>query len=140
MLTAPQRDLVRDKGTVLGRVLIGALFFVSGIGMLMDPGSTAAYFTSMGVPLAGLTVWLVILVKILGGGAIIIGKRVGLASALLIGFTTLTIFIAHRSFEDVNLFKNLAIIGGLLYLMAYGPGGSNTRLADPAPTPSSDQM
>lgn len=131
MLTEPQRDLMRDKGTMLGRVLIGLLFFSSGLSMLLvnGPGNTAMFFESMGIPLVGIIVWLVIVLKIVAGGAIMIGKRVGLASASLIIFTLLTIVIAHRDFADINLFKNLAIVGGLLYLMAYGPCGSNTRLA-----------
>ena len=131
MLSAPQRDLVRDRGTVLGRVLIGLLFVGTGLGMLFmsGPANTAMYFDSVGIPLAGLVVWLVIILKLVAGGAIIIGKRVGLASAALIVFTALTAIIAHRDFADPGLFKNLAIIGGLLYLMAYGPGGSNTRMA-----------
>lgn len=132
MLSAPHRDLVRDKGTMLGRILIGFLFFSSGLGMLLvqGPEGVAGYFSSMGLPMAGLLVWLVIIVKVTAGGAIMLGKRVGLASAVLILFTLLTIVIAHRSFDDINMFKNLAIVGGLLYLMAYGPGGSNTRLAE----------
>jgi len=128
MLSAPQRDLVRDKGTKVGRMLIGLLFFASGMGMLLmqGPAATAVYFDSIGVPLAGLAVWLVMAVKILGGLAIILGYRVGLAAATLIGFTIAATITAHRDFADPNLLKNLAIVGGLLYLMAYGPGGSNT--------------
>jgi len=128
MLSAPQRDLVRDKGTKVGRMLIGLLFFAGGLSMLLvaGPAATAGYFTSLGIPLAGIVVWLVIAVKVLAGMAIILGYRVGLASAILIGFTAATTIIAHRDFADPNLLKNLAIIGGLMYLMAYGPGGSNT--------------
>lgn len=128
MLSEPQRDLVRDKGTIFGRVLMGLLFFASGLSMLFvnGPAGTAMFFESMGVPMAGIVVWLVIILKVGAGGAIILGKRVGLAAACLIGFTVLATLIAHRSFDDINLLKNLAIIGGLLYLMAYGPGGSNT--------------
>ena len=131
MLTAPQRDLVRDKGTKFGRGLIGLLFVATGLNMLFfsGPANTASFFESIGIPLAGLVVWLVIAVKLVAGGAIIIGKRVGLASVTLIGFTVLATMVAHRDLSDPNLFKNLAIIGGLLYLMAYGPGGTNTRLA-----------
>lgn len=131
MLTEPQRDLVRDKGTKLGRILIGLLFFSSGLSMLLlsGPANTAMYFSSVGIPLAGIVTWLVIILKIGAGGAIMLGKRVGCASAALILFTLLTIVIAHRDLADINLFKNLAIVGGLLYLMAYGPGGSNTKLA-----------
>jgi len=128
MLSAPQRDLVRDKGTKVGRMLIGLLFFASGLSMLLvtGPAATALYFASLGVPLAGLIVWLVMAVKILGGLAIILGYRVGLAAATLLLFTFVATITAHRDFADPNLLKNLAIIGGLLYLMAYGPGGSNT--------------
>ncbi len=131
MLTEPQRDLVRDKGTMLGRILIGLLFFSSGLNILLINGTTGTtmFYESLGIPLAGIVVWLVIIIKVVAGGAIIIGKRVGMASASLIIFTLLTIVIAHRDLGDINLFKNLAIVGGLLYLMAYGPGGSNTRLA-----------
>lgn len=130
MLSEPQRDLVRDKGTKLGRVLIGLLFFASGLSMLFvqGPSGSAAYLASMGVPLASVSVWFVLAIKIGAGGAIMLGKRVGLASAILIGYTVLATMVAHRSFEDINLLKNLSIIGGLLYLMAYGPGGSNVRL------------
>jgi len=129
MLSAPQRDLVRDKGTKVGRILIGLLFFGSGLSMLLTAGpeATAQYFTSLGIPLAGLVVWLVMGVKILGGLAIILGYRVGLASAALILFTVSATIAAHRDFADPNLFKKLAIVGGLLYLVAYGPGGTNTK-------------
>lgn len=126
MLSDTQRDLVRDRGTVLARVLMGLLFIVTGLNMLIfnGPTNTASYFESLGIPLASLVVWVVILIKLAAGTAIIVGKRVGLASAVLIVFVLLATMIAHRSFDDVNLFKNLAIVGGLLYLMAYGPGGS----------------
>lgn len=134
MLNEPQRDLVRDKGTKLGRILIGFLFFMSGVGILMGgPANTADWFDTIGIPMAGLVVWLVILLKLGAGGAIMIGKRVGLASALLIGFTVFATLIAHTDFSDptqlTQALKNLAIVGGLLYLMAYGPGGTNTKLA-----------
>lgn len=130
MLTAPQRNLVRDKGTKLGRILIGILFLASGLSMLFIQGPTgvAGYFTSLGLPMAGLMAWLVIILKIVAGGAIVLGLRVGLASGALIVFTILTILIAHNDISDpmqvTQALKNLAIIGGLLYIMAYGKGGT----------------
>jgi putative oxidoreductase len=109
-------------------MLIGLLFFAGGLSMLFVTGPTvvADGFTGLGIPLAGLVVWIVIAVKVIAGFAIILGYRVGLAAAVLILFTFGATITAHRDFADPNLLKNLAIIGGLLYLMAYGPGGSNT--------------
>lgn len=134
MLSEPQRDLVRDKGTVLGRGLIGLLFVISGIGILVDPGSTTGFYQSLNIPMASLLVWVVLILKIVAGGAIIIGKRVGLAAAALIGFTAVATLLAHMDFSDpmqmTQALKNLAIIGGLLYLMAYGPGGSNVKMTN----------
>jgi len=136
MLTSGQRDLVRDKGTILGRALIGLLFFMSGVSMALTGGSgfIAGTLAFLG-PLAIVVAWVAIIVKIVAGGAIMIGKRVGLASASLIVFTILATALAHMNWSDPTqitaTLKNLAIVGGLMYLMAYGPGGAHTtRLAN----------
>lgn len=124
MMSDSMRVMMQTKGVVLGRVLMGLLFLFSGIGMLFmqGPGNVAMYFDSLGLPLAGILVWAVIAIKIVAGGALIIGMRVGMAAAALALFTLLTIPIAHGSIDDVNLFKNLAIVGGLIYVMAFGAG------------------
>ena len=128
MMTPTQRDLVRDKGTIFGRILIGLLFFAGGMSMLLmqGPANVAMYFDSLGLPFAVVLVWPVIALKIVAGLAIILGYRVGLASVALIGFTAAATMVAHRDLNDPSLMKNLAIIGGLMYLMAYGPGGTFT--------------
>jgi uncharacterized membrane protein YphA (DoxX/SURF4 family) len=74
-----------------------------------------------------LLVWPVIVFKIVAGGSVMLGKRVVIAASALIIFTLLTTVIAHRDFADPNLFKNLAIVGGLLYLVSFGPGGMNIK-------------
>ena len=106
--------------------------------MLLDtgPANVAGYFTSLGVPMASLLVWVVILVKIVAGGAIIIGKRTTEAAAALILFTLIATLLAHMDAEvdpsfPTSLLKNLAIGGGLLYLMAFGPHGMNVIGDDP---------
>ena len=80
-------ELVRTRGSKFGRVLMGLLFFVSGLSILFSPAGpagTAAYFASIGIPMAGLVVWAVIALKIVAGGAIMIGKRTTEAAAALI--------------------------------------------------------
>ncbi len=133
MMSEAKRVFVQTKGVVIGRVLMGLLFFGSGLGMLLGgPANSAAYFESVGLPFAGILVWVVIVLKIGAGGAVIIGKNVGQAAALLAAFTFLTILVAHRDFNDPGMFKNLAIIGGLLYVMAFGAGHWTSPKTPPA--------
>lgn len=125
MLSQSQRYMVVQYGTVIGRVLMGLLFFGGGMGMLFvqGPEGVGAFFDSAGVPLGALMVWPVIILKIVAGGMLMVGYRVGASAGALILFTLGTIVIAHADVNDVNLFKNLAIVGGLLYVLAYGKGG-----------------
>ena len=129
MLSSSQRDFIQTKGVVIGRVLIGLLFLSGGLSMLFmqGPAGVAGYFGSLGLPMPVVLAWLVIILKIVAGGMVVIGRNVGLASGALIVFTFLTILIAHLDPTDTQLFKNLAIIGGLLYVMAFGAGDLNTK-------------
>lgn len=133
-------ELVRTKGSKMGRILMGLLFLVSGLAMAMDTTGAAAYFAMLGVPMAGLVVWAAVAVKVVAGGAIVIGKRTTEAAAALIIFTLIATLLAHIS-PDVDptfptgMLKNLAIVGGLLYLMAFGPHGMNVLGDDPGELP-----
>ncbi len=124
MLSESHKAMIRTHGTMVGRMLMGLLFFFSGIGILFvgGPAGTAAFFDSMGVPLAGIVVWLVIALKLIAGGALMLGYQVEKAAAGLLLFTVGATLIAHMDINDNGLWKNLAIIGGLLYVMAYGAG------------------
>lgn len=123
MLSEGQRETLRTKGIMLGRMLIGLLFLWSGMGIIINgPMNTAAYFEMVNVPLPYLIIWPVLGLKLAAGCALIAGYRVGVAAGSLIIFTLLASLFAHMDMNDVGLFKNLAIIGGLLYVMAYGAG------------------
>lgn len=120
MLTTAHRAFITTKGVVLARVLIGFLFFFSGVGILMQGiGGTAMYFESLGIPLAAVAAWLVVALKLIAGGALMAGYHVEKAALALIVFTLIATAIAHLDLQDPGLFKNLAIIGGLIYAMAH---------------------
>lgn len=122
-MNASHRALVQSHGVMLGRMLMGFLFVFSGIGIITGGiENTKAFYESVGIPMAGLLVYAVIAIKIGAGGALMVGYRTGLAAGLLILFTLLATIVAHLSLDDTNLFKNLAIVGGLIYAIAYGPG------------------
>jgi putative oxidoreductase len=108
----------------LGRSLIAAMFIVAGLQKIPGYQGTAGYMEAMGVPSALLP--LVILLEIGGGLAIIAGWQTRLVAAAFAGFSVLSAVIFHWNFADqiqsIMFMKNLAIGGGFLFLVAYGPG------------------
>jgi putative oxidoreductase len=126
--TAPAVDLT-------GRVLLAAIFVISGLGKISGYAGTQGYMESMGVP--GWTLPLVIALEVLGGLALIVGYRTRLAALALAGFTLVASLVFHwqpgDQMQQIMFLKNLAMIGGLLLLVARGAGdwsldARNTRL------------
>jgi putative oxidoreductase len=116
---------------LVGRILIAALFLVAGLHKIMIFSQQVGYFTRLGFPLPEVATVLSILVEVGGALALIAGWRTRCVAWLLIVFTLVATFMAHRFWEfepafrsnQMNHFlKNFAIIGGLLFLAAFGPG------------------
>jgi putative oxidoreductase len=78
------------------------------------------------IPVPDLTVWLVIAVEILGGLAIILGFKTRWAAAVLAVYCLATGFGVHLPVGDqpnlIDFYKNLAMAGGFLYVIAFGAG------------------
>lgn len=83
--------------------------------------ATAGYIESLGVP-AGLLP-LVIFVELGGGLALLFGLQARVAALGLGVFSVLTAFLFHGGADDsINFMKNLAMAGGLFYIVLYGVG------------------
>ena len=113
------------KGTELaGRILLAALFLLSGLGKIGSYSATAAYMSSVGVPAALLP--LVIATEVGGAISIIVGWKTRITAFLLAGFTALTALTFHTNFADqiqmVMFLKNVSIAGAFLLLVANGAG------------------
>jgi len=107
-----------------GRVLISALFLISGLGKIAGFAGTQAYMASVGVP--GALLPLVIALEVLGAAAIIVGYRTRLAAAGLALFSVASGVLFHGGadqMQQIMLMKNVAIAGGFLFLVARGAGG-----------------
>lgn len=109
-----------------GRVLLAAIFVLSGVSKLADPSGTAGYIASAGLPLPQVAVWVAIAVELLGGLALIAGLRARLVAAALAAFTLVTAFAFHADFANqiqmIMFMKNISITGGLLQVIAFGGG------------------
>ncbi|HYQ73391.1 MAG TPA: DoxX family protein [Gammaproteobacteria bacterium] len=108
-------------GTQLtGRVLMSAIFIMAGINKISGYAGTQGYMESMGVP--GALLPLVILLEAGGGLAILLGWQTRLAAFLLAGFCVISAVIFHSGSGDqiqsILFMKNLAMAGGLLFLVA----------------------
>ncbi len=125
MITDAQRALLRTHGVLLGRILLGLLFFVSGINMFRTMGisGVSGMLDGMGIPAAGLVAVIILLIKVVGGAGLILGWRVDESALALFVFTAFTVILVHNNVAELgNALKNLAIMGGLLYVLAYGAG------------------
>jgi putative oxidoreductase len=110
-------------GTQLtGRALMSAIFIMAGISKIGAYAGTQGYMESAGVP--GALLPLVILLEIGGGLAVLLGWKVRIAAFLLAGFSVLSALLFHANFADQTqsllFMKNVAMAGGLLFLVAGG--------------------
>ena len=110
----------------IGRILIAAIFLISGLGKLMAPGATMAYIASLGLP-APLPGFLGALVLELAGAVLlVIGYRTRMVALLLAAYAVVTALIFHHALADQNqmfhFLKNFAMAGGLLQVTAFGSG------------------
>lgn len=109
---------------LVGRILISLIFVLSGLNKIAGYAGTQAYMEAAGVP--GMLLPLAILLEVGGGLAVMIGWRTRTMALLLAGFTLLTAVAFHADFGDkmqlIMFLKNLAMVGGLLFLVQYGAG------------------
>jgi putative oxidoreductase len=126
---AVRAEPARDYSSALaltGRVLIAAIFVLSGLGKVAQPGPMLAYIGAAGLPYPKMELAGSALVEIVGGTALVLGYRTRLAALVLALFSLLTAFTFHSAFADQNqfihFFKNVAMAGGLLQVFAFGGG------------------
>jgi putative oxidoreductase len=111
---------------LLGRVMIGAPFILSGLGKLAAHDATVGYIASVGLAFPQLG-WLIAMTVEIGGGALLlVGYRARLVGLIVALFTLATAIFFHRNFADQNqmihFLKNVMIAGGLLQIVYFGAG------------------
>ena len=109
--------------SVIGRMLLGLIFIVSGIAKIMHVSATAELIAKATTlpPSIALPVGIFELVF---GVFLAVGFMTRVSSVLLFGFTIATMVLFHNKGGDPlqgqMALKNVAIAGGLLMAFAYG--------------------
>ena len=121
----------RDIAALVARILLSLMFIYSGFGKITGFEGTVGYIASKGLPLPQLMAIVAILCELGGGVLLLIGYKARWAALAIFVFLIPTTLIFHNfwasppaeyQMQQINFMKNLAIMGGMLYVMAFGAG------------------
>ncbi|SBO42844.1 DoxX family protein [Cyanobium sp. NIES-981] len=105
----------------LGRVLLCLVFVQAALGKLSGFAAVAGKLRMVGLPVPELLLAGAVVAMGVGSALVISGWRRGLGAALLLVFLIPATLVFHTALDDpqerIQLFKNLAIMGGLLLVL-----------------------
>jgi len=115
----------------VGRALLAAIFLMAGTMKFLNWEATAAYMQEHHLPMVHVLLPLAATAELAGGLALLFGCLTRWASTGLIAFLIPATLVFHNFWAQSGMeaqnnmhhfLKNLAIIGGLLFVMAFGAG------------------
>lgn len=116
----------QDMLALGGRLLLAAIFILSGVNKLGAVEGTIGYIASAGLPFATATFYAVVALEIVGGVMLVVGVKPRVTAVALAVFSIVAAIVFHSDFADQNqmihFLKNLALAGGLLQVAAFGAG------------------
>jgi putative oxidoreductase len=111
---------------LVGRLMIGLPFAMSGLGKLAAFGVTTAMISAAGLPVPPLAYAVAVAVELGGGLLLVAGYQARTVAIALAVFSLATAISFHSNFADQNqmihFLKNVMIAGGLLQIAAFGAG------------------
>jgi putative oxidoreductase len=111
---------------LLGRLLIGLPFAMSGFGKLAAYAKTTAMIAAVGLPVPPLAYAVAVTLELGGGLLLLAGYQVRIVALALALFTIAAAVSFHNNFADQNqmihFLKDVMIAGGLLQIVAFGAG------------------
>ena len=123
---AAASNLTTTLVPLVGRGMISAIFLLSGLSKIAAPAMTIGYIQSVGLPMPSVAFGLSVFVELAGGLALLLGYRTRAIAAVLALFSLVTAAVFHNALGDQNqfihFFKNIAMAGGLLHVVAFGGG------------------
>lgn len=122
---------LQDCSALAGRIFIALIFIVSGAGKIGNFDNTLAYMSAQGMPMATFFLIGAIVFELLGGLSLLSGYKTPYGVVMLALFLIPATLIFHPfwsvpeemyQLQMIMFLKNIAILGGLLTVLAHGPG------------------
>jgi uncharacterized membrane protein YphA (DoxX/SURF4 family) len=112
-----------DIIALVGRLFIAIIFLASAFGKITNFDGTLSYMEAHGMPAVQFFCVAAIAVETLGATALILGYKTRWGAAALSIFLIAVTWVFHTAPDQrIQLLKNIAILGGLLHVVAFGPG------------------
>lgn len=126
-------DKIATWGPSVARIVIGLFYWVMAAGLIKDFKSVTGLMASKGVPMQSPLLAATVLVWLVGGAALVIGRGVVPAAIVLFVLTALVTPVIHNFWSvppehtanDIqHFFKNVAILGALIAVAASAASNS----------------
>jgi putative oxidoreductase len=111
----------RDAAALAARLLLAVIFFTSSIAKIGSWQGNVEYVRSHHMPLPSIAVAAALVVELATWMALVTGLGARAAAAAAFVYLIPVTFVLH-SFLSTSFQKNLGIMGGLLMVVAFGPG------------------
>ena len=125
-------QFIRGPLTVVGRVLLCTIFFMSAVGNKIPHFSEVAkVMGSVGIPAPELMLVGAIVFLIAGSLSVIVGYQARVGAAMLLIFLVLATYYFHAFWnlegqaqqgQMIHFMKNLSMMGAMLFIVANGSG------------------
>lgn len=115
----------------IGRILMALIFVLAGISKLGAIAATSAHMADHGIPYANILVWGVVALELGGGILLIVGFLTRLAATAFFFYLLALAVIFHAYWtmsgaqahaQHGEFFEHLAMMGGMLFVVAFGAG------------------
>jgi putative oxidoreductase len=116
---------------LIARVLLALMFLLAGLSKFGGLEGTAGYIASKGLPMPQVLAVATAVLEVVAAALLIIGWQARWAALALAAFTLLASVLFHnywampaeqQMMQQLMFMKNIAVVGGLLAVFAYGAG------------------
>jgi len=124
-------DIVKMYGPLAGRVLLVLIFIIDGYGKITGFEGTIRYMQAYHMPMTQVLAVMAIIIELSGGIMVVVGWKARWAAAAFFIYVLVVSFVFHAfwavpanqvQLQSIMFMKNLAIMGGMLYIIVHGSG------------------